>query len=243
MAQATRWWSKAILIGSIVALVLLVAGALGTRFGLWPFTLGLLMFAAGVLLALIGLVSGIVALIVVFRKGLTTERGNVLTGTVLSLALAAFALPQMMTAGSVPPIHNISTDVADPPAFSAVLRLRGDKSNPVEYKAADLAERQQKAYPWVKPLDTPLPPDQAFDRALEVLKAMNVEVVEANEANGIIEGTATTFWFGFKDDIVVRIRPEGSGSRIDLHSVSRVGVGDAGMNAKRIGEFLTRFAA
>jgi len=241
MALATRWWSKTIFYGSIVAFVLITAGALGTRFGVWPFTIGLLMFAIGALLGVIGVITGIIASIVVLARGRVTERNGVLIGAAVCLGIAALIVPQFKAAFSVPPIHNISTDVADPPAFSAVLPLRGANSNPVDFDAAKLAPLQEKAYPWVKPLESTLPPEQAFDRSLEVLKEMHIAIVDANKANGTIEGTATTFWFGFKDDIVVRIRPEGTGSRIDLHSVSRVGQGDSGLNAKRIGEFLTRF--
>jgi uncharacterized protein (DUF1499 family) len=221
--------------------VLLAAGALGTRFGIWPFTLGLLLFAGGVLIAVLDLVGGIIASIVVFTKKLVSERRAVLIGTAISLVIAALVVPRMAAAFSVPPIHNISTDVVDPPAFVAVIALRGPNSNPVAFDAEKLAPLQQQAYPWVKPLETPMPPDQAFDRSQEVLKAMAVEIVQADKANGTIEGTATTFWFGFKDDIAVRVRPEGTGSRIDLHSVSRVGQGDSGLNAKRIGDFITRF--
>jgi uncharacterized protein (DUF1499 family) len=241
MAVATRWWSKTLFYGSIVAFVLIAAGALGTRVGIWPFTIGLLMFAIGALLAVIGLIAGLIAAIVVFSRGRVTERNGVLIGVAVCLVVAAFIVPQFKMAFSVPPIHNITTDTADPPAFAAVLPLRGDKSNPVDYDAEKLAPLQEKAYPWVKPLDTPLSPSEAFDRSVDVLNAMHVAIVDANKSNGTIEGTATTFWFGFKDDIVVRIRPEGTGSRIDLHSVSRVGQGDSGLNAKRIGEFLTRF--
>jgi uncharacterized protein (DUF1499 family) len=199
------------------------------------------MFAAAVLLGLIGVIAGIVALIAVARKNLVDDRRGVLIGMAICLVIVAVAAPQFVRGRSVPPIHNISTDVADPPVFSAIIPLRGASSNPVEYKADQLADVQQKAYPWVKPLETPMPPDQAFDRSMDVLKQMNIEVVQPDKASGIIEGTATSFWFGFKDDVVVRIRPEGTGSRVDLHSVSRVGVGDVGMNAKRIGEFLNRF--
>ena len=243
MAYATRWWSKTILIASIVALVMLVAGALGTRFGIWPFTLGLLLFAIAVLIAVLDLICGIIASIVVFSRKLVSERSGVLIGTAISLVIAALVVPQMATAFSVPPIHNISTDVADPPAFNAVMAARGANSNPVEFDADKLAPLQQKAYPWVKPLETSLPPDQAFDRSVDVLKAMNVAIVQADKTNGMIEGTATTFWFGFKDDVAVRIRPDGTGSRIDLHSVSRVGQGDSGLNAKRIRDFITRFTS
>src|SRR5262245_17288764 len=108
MAQATRWWSKTILVASIVAVVLMAAGAVGTRIGLWPFTLGLLMLVAGVLIALIVLVTGIVASIIVLSRGLTTERNNTLIGTAIAIAIAAFVVPRVATAFSVPPIHNIS---------------------------------------------------------------------------------------------------------------------------------------
>jgi uncharacterized protein (DUF1499 family) len=59
-----------------------------------------------------------------------------------------------------------------------------------------------------------------------------------NAGEGRIEATDTTFWFGFKDDIVVRIAATGHGSRLDVRSVSRVGVSDIGTNARRIRKFL-----
>ncbi len=71
---------------------------------------------------------------------------------------------------------------------------------------------------------------------------MGLELVNEAPQSGMIEATATTFWFGFKDDLVVRIRPSGTGSVVDVRSVSRVGVSDLGANARRIGEFLTGFA-
>jgi uncharacterized protein (DUF1499 family) len=69
---------------------------------------------------------------------------------------------------------------------------------------------------------------------------MRWEVVAADAAAGRIEATATTPWFGFRDDIVVRIVPADGGSRVDVRSVSRVGKGDLGVNARRIREFLGR---
>ncbi|MFB3106560.1 MAG: DUF1499 domain-containing protein [Pseudomonadales bacterium] len=72
---------------------------------------------------------------------------------------------------------------------------------------------------------------------------MGLELVNEARLQGMIEATATTFWFGFKDDMVVRIRPSGAGSVIDVRSVSRVGMSDLGANARRIGEFLEGFAA
>jgi uncharacterized protein (DUF1499 family) len=83
-----------------------------------------------------------------------------------------------------------------------------------------------------------VPPPQAFDRALASVREMGWDLVAADAAAGRIEATDTTFWFGFKDDVVIRVRPADGGSRIDVRSVSRIGVGDAGTNAKRIGAYL-----
>jgi uncharacterized protein (DUF1499 family) len=84
------------------------------------------------------------------------------------------------------------------------------------------------------------PPARAFDRALDAARGLGWEIVGVEPAEGRIEATDTTFWFGFKDDVVVRIRPEGSRSRIDVRSLSRVGRSDVGANARRIRRFVER---
>jgi uncharacterized protein (DUF1499 family) len=95
----------------------------------------------------------------------------------------------------------------------------------------------------VQPLTLPVPPAQAFDRALAAARAMGWEIVDAAADQGRVEATATTFWFGFKDDVVVRVRPDASGSRIDVRSLSRVGRSDLGANAQRIRTYLDRLRA
>jgi len=90
------------------------------------------------------------------------------------------------------------------------------------------------------PLDLPDDTVAAFDRAERVSRGLGLEIVAAMPKDGRIEATATTFWFGFKDDVVVRIRPQPAGSRVDIRSVSRVGRGDAGANALRIRKFLEK---
>jgi len=82
------------------------------------------------------------------------------------------------------------------------------------------------------------PPDRAFDLALAALHEMGWDLVAADATAGRIEATDTTFWFGFKDDVVIRVRPADGGSRVDVRSLSRVGVGDVGTNAKRIRAYL-----
>jgi uncharacterized protein (DUF1499 family) len=101
-----------------------------------------------------------------------------------------------------------------------------------------VAVLQRKAYPDIIPLMHTVPPDQAFERALAVARRLGWQIIDADKNAGRIEAVATTFWFGFKDDIVIRLKQQNSGSRIDIRSESRVGVSDLGKNAERIRKFL-----
>ena len=106
------------------------------------------------------------------------------------------------------------------------------------YAGEETAAQQRGAYPEIKPQVLPVLPDEAFERALAVAGEMGWEIVAAEKGEGRIEATDTTFWFGFKDDVVIRIQPAEAGSRVDVRSASRVGVGDLGVNAARIRRFL-----
>ncbi len=240
-AVGTMWWSKAILIGAVVAAALLPIGALGTRVGVWTFGTGFLLLAAATVLAAIGLVTGIAGIIAAHRRNLRDDRQAVYLGTIVSALVLALMGQQFYAASSVPPIHNISTDVDDPPAFVAIVELRGDNANPLEYDAEEIAAAQLEAYPWVETLESDLAPEAALDRAVQVLEGMGLEIVDVDPEAGRVEATDTTRWFGFKDDVVVRVRPAPGGSLVDMRSVSRVGVSDLGKNAQRIGEFLEAF--
>ncbi len=139
----------------------------------------------------------------------------------------------------LPHIHDISTDTADPPQFVAVLPLREGARNSTRYDAA-VAPLQAEAYPQVSTTVLAAPPDQAFEKALRVAHDMGWAIVDANQSALRIEATDTSLLFGFKDDIVVRIRGSAGASRIDLRSLSRVGGSDFGVNAKRISRFIAR---
>ncbi len=234
----TVWWSKAILIGGVIAAVCVLVGALGTRFGLWSFQGGFMLLAAGVVLALLAVVLGMVALFIANKHGLSGDKPGIYMGAVVGLLVLGVMGMQFATARSVPPIHNISTDVNDPPAFDKVVALRGGESNPLAYDATKLAEAQQSAYPWVKSLTLASDPAATVAAAQAALEDMGLEIVNVDAAKGLVEATDTTFWFGFKDDVAVRVRPQAGGSLIDVRSVSRVGQSDLGANARRIGELL-----
>ena len=236
----TTWWSRTVLIGAVAAAAFWPLGALGARFGLWSFSIGFLCMAIGVALAAVGLAGGIGAVSVARRRSLPDDLRASALGLTLCVLILAYAGFLVWQATSVPPIHNISTDTEDPPQFMDIVARRGEESNPLAFDAEELAPLQAQFYPWVKPLHLSDPPADAFAKAVAALEGMGLEVVAKHEEAGLIEATATTFWFGFKDDVAVRVRAEGQGSRVDARSVSRVGQGDLGANARRIGEFLQK---
>jgi uncharacterized protein (DUF1499 family) len=158
---------------------------------------------------------------------------------VLAIGAAYMPLNMRATAAKLPFIHDITTDTANPPAFVAIAPLRADAKNGIDYKT-DPA-KQQAGYPDIAPLVLPdIAPADLFTRAEAIARAMGWEIVAAEAAEGRIEATDTTAWWGFKDDIVIRIAAEGTGSRLDIRSMSRVGDSDIGKNAERIRAFLAK---
>ena len=187
-------------------------------------------------------VAAVVLALIALVIGLSRGSGKALPVVTLLLVAAAFATPlaKVRQATRVPPIHDITTDTDQPPEFVAVVPLRAGASNQVAYGGPEIAARQKSAYPAVQPLTLPVPPNQAFDRALAAARAMGWDLIASDPQSGRIEATATTFWFGFKDDVVVRVAAAPGGSRVDVRSLSRVGVSDVGTNAARIEKFLDR---
>jgi uncharacterized protein (DUF1499 family) len=216
---------------------------LGSRWGWWHFRSGFQILTWA---AYGGLAAGVLSLSgFVMALRLRWRLGELLAcvGLVLGLVVAGVPWQLKQTAQRVPPIHDITTDTDNPPAFVAILALRRDAPNPVDYGGPEVGAQQHAAYPDLKPLVLGVPPDVAFDKALAAAREMGWDVVDAKPAEGRIEATDTTFWFGFKDDVVIRISPTSDGSRIDVRSVSRVGRSDIGTNAKRIRAYLEKLKA
>jgi uncharacterized protein (DUF1499 family) len=160
----------------------------------------------------------------------------------LIVALLAIAPPLILLEQSkgYAPIHDITTDTFDPPTFVALLPERQKAPNGANYGGPSIAAQQQKAYPEIKSRIVSTPPAETVQRAIDAARSLGWEVVSSDAAAGRVEATATTSWFGFKDDVVVRVRPEAAGSRVDVRSMSRVGGSDLGANAKRVREFLAK---
>jgi uncharacterized protein (DUF1499 family) len=211
----------------------------GTRWGWWEYTAGLGMLRWATICGLAAVVISLAAVLTMGTEARLPRLPLAIMGLTLGLVVTAIPVSWLLTARSVPRIHDITTDTNDPPRYVAVIPLRSGATNPVEYGGSAVAGLQHSAYPEVAPLMLPLPPDRAYALAMDAVHRMSWTVVDGNSSEGRIEATDSTFWFGFKDDIVMRIRPEGNGSRLDVRSLSRVGLSDVGTNAKRITAYLS----
>ena len=240
--------TRALLVSAVVLLIILVTGPLGYKFSVVPLEPSLISlliaFAGGALVFLIGLVY----LFIAIQSGLGVNRNFVIVSMILGLLPVGIMGPQMAAAIDVPPIHDITTDTANPPRFVAIVPLRQNAPNGYEYGVSEawpaekLGATTIEAYPGLKPIKSDLSVANAVDRTEATLQSMGLQIVAVDKGAGLVEATATTFWFGFKDDIVVRVVGDGEGSTIDLRSMSRVGQSDVGANASRIIDFSIAFS-
>jgi hypothetical protein len=217
-----------------------VCAGLGNRLGLWGFLTGFTLLRWAVYAGCAGVLLGLAAVITAVRHRRPGSLLLGLAGAAVALAVVAVPVSMRLSATSVPAIHDITTDIDRPPQFVAILPLRTGAPNPAAYAGGETAVKQRAAYPDVRTVILNVPSDQAFSRALDAARSLGWRIVAAVPAEGRIEATDTTFWFGFIDDIVIRVTPAGYRSLVDIRSVSRVGRSDVGTNAKRIRAFMAR---
>jgi uncharacterized protein (DUF1499 family) len=237
--------SRLALAGFVISALAVAAAAgagLGTRAGWWNFREGFRFLRWGAYFGAAG--TAISAAGGIFARPGSRRRGFLLAIAGIVLGAAAFGVPgnSYRMAKAVPMIHDITTDTENPPEFVSILPQRKDASNPAEYGGPEIAAKQHAAYPDIRPLTVGISLSRAYEAALATARRMNWRIVDGNPSEGRIEAVATTRWFGFKDDIVIRISPAASGgSVLDIRSVSRVGLSDIGTNACRIRKFLKTF--
>ena len=230
-----------VLLAALAAVLLLAGSGAGYRMGWWEYRRGFEMLSWALYAGLAAAALALVAL--ALPKVRAGRRAGLSAALVVGLAVAYVPWHWREQAQSVPRIHDISTDTENPPRFVAVLPLRKGAPNTAEYGGKEVAEAQRKGYPDIQPKMLEVPPTVAFSRALETAERMGWTLVANDPAEGRIEATDTTFWYGFKDDIVIRVTPAGAGSRVDVRSVSRMGRSDIGTNARRIRRYLAKLAS
>ena len=225
----SRWLRPLALLLALVALAMLAISGPSVRFDLWSYRIGLEAFRWSAYAGIAAMVVSVLALAIPASR----KRGVTLPIVALAVGALAFGVPFQFqrTAQSVPRINDITTDTANPPKYMTAQR---------PYPGEEFARLQRAAYPDIAPILLPVPPREAFERAMKGAESMGWEVVGSDAAAGTLEAVDTTKWFGFKDDIAVRVAAAGEGSRIDVRSKSRVGRNDIGTNARRIRAYAER---
>ena len=231
-------WSLPLAIAGAVAVV---GAPLGYRVGVVPLPVALLGPVVGVLLSIVVLVVAVTTL--ARGRAAPEKRVSVMGAAAISAVAGLVPLLIVLSAVGLPAIHDVTTDLGDPPRFEAVVPLRADAPNSLEHGGQTVADAQREAYPELVTLVLGQPSDQVVDWAHDVAQELGWEIVAVDREAGRVEATATTLWFGFKDDVVVRVRPGQTSVRVDVRSVSRVGGGDLGANAARVQAFLERLEA
>ncbi len=261
-----RWLALLTLLATLVALGLALYGALGFKYGMLPLGEALLGYFRVAVVMFMGTaaVGALLTVILVFRS----YKGGLISAILaagVSLVVVGLVGPQVQTGRAVPPIHDISTDTQTPPAFQAILPVRAEwcaqqhivdsgGCNPSDYvrnpdylpgflgqeTAPPISDLQAEAYPEIRPLTFLEDREAVFDRALAAAEGLGWTIVAAEREEGRIEASDTSFWFGFVDDVVIRIDEGATSTILDIRSQSRIGRSDVGVNARRITAFKER---
>lgn len=235
-----------------LALLLIGIGGPGTRFGWWHFRTGFKLMKYGAWLGIAAAVLAVVALLVLLVMGARarygTARGAVALATLgLLLGGAAFFLPWSWRrhAMSVPGIHDITTDFVNPPEVTASRALRDTTQgmNSWVYEGDTIAKQQQRAYPDIRPVMLAMPTDDAYRAALRAARDMGWQILLEDPVARRVEAVDVTKWYGFKDDVSIRVSAASGISKVDIRSISRVGGSDVGMNAARIRKYVAKLKA
>jgi hypothetical protein len=254
MAEARKWrlWAgRLTLLAAVLsfgAVVAALVAAYGSGQEWWHFRFGLKALRYCFYAAVAGGLAAIVAIVLRRRGGGRIGVVNLLA-IVVSLAFGFYLYNLYRTARSVPPIHDVTTNLEDYPRFYQ-LRVRDDNLANVPANGRPELERlsprdrwmtlHREAYGDLRTLRVPWPVAETVRRAEALARERGWEVATVDTTQGVLEAVATSRFFRFKDNVIVRVRPlsEGGGSMVDMRSISRVGVSDVGANARRIRAFM-----
>lgn len=239
--KTSKWALASAGFGIIAAITLLLAGY-GYQWNWWELGTSFTWLLPGS--TIVGLIAFALAIVFGFARRSSPNKkgaGYVALGLILSLAVMGTVGYWYVEAQKYPPIHDITTDIENPPEFRAIVPLRADAPNDTTYGDQEKAETQREHYPDIETLYLDAAYSEAFDRALTAAQEMPwEEIVTVDKEAGMIEAFDKLPWFGFIDDVVIRVDTVDTAerSKIDVRSVSRIGRGDIGVNAHRIREYL-----
>jgi uncharacterized protein (DUF1499 family) len=233
-------WARNLAIFSVVAVVVSI---LIVRFGFLEVKPAIATFFGALGCAGLSILIGLAGFAAIWQNG-TRGMSRILLAFVIAAAVLAYPAYLAYQYRKLPPIHDITTDPIDPPRFEALARLRsGDGANTAVYAGLYSAEQQRQAYPDIEPVQLEIPVDRAYAIALRLVNKRKWLVIDERapqlpRRTGTIEAVARTPIMGFREDVAIRVTPDGEDSRVDIRSSSRYFESDLGSNASRISKFI-----
>jgi hypothetical protein len=228
-------WARNLAVFSVVAVLVSIAIV---RFGFLEVKPALATFFGALACAGLAILTGFAAFIAIWQNG-SRGMGRILLAFLISAVVLAYPAYLGLQYRKLPPIHDITTDPIDPPRFEALARLRSiDGANPAVYAGLYSAEQQRLAWPEIETVELEVPAQRAYDVTLALINKRKWRVVDERppqpRRDGRIEAIAQTMIMGFREDVTIRIKADGEGSRVDIRSSSRYFESDLGSNAARV---------
>jgi fatty-acyl-CoA synthase len=248
------------LLAALTPAAMVLVGAAGMQLGQWDQEIGIAaMLQNGVTptlgwaqaAALISALTSILGLLVATFGGFSRLWGKALLALVITAASWAALIAYQSYADRMPPLADVATDWTEPLMFSpAMLAARGPRANYVDarpvlpigsrfYAGRPVGEVNAETCETARPAVLGISPQQAYAAVKAAVQAAGLALVHEDPTAGRLEATATGVLYGLKRDVVVRVKPEGAGARIDVRSVSRTESHDLGANCRQIGKLLS----
>jgi uncharacterized protein (DUF1499 family) len=232
-------WARNLAVFSVVVVLVSI---IIVRFGFLEMKPALATFFGALACAGLSIMVGFAGFVAIWRNG-TRGMARILLAFLISALVLAYPAYLAVQYRRLPPIHDITTDPIDPPRFEALARLRtGEGTNTAVYAGLYSAEQQRQAYPDIEPIDLEIPADRAYALALQLVHKRKWLVIDERTPQpprglGRIEAVARTPIMGFREDVSIRVVPNGEDSRVDIRSASRYFESDLGSNAARVSRF------
>jgi uncharacterized protein (DUF1499 family) len=233
-------WARNLAVFAVVAVVVSI---IIVRFDFLEMKPALATFFGGLAIAALSILFGLAGFAAIWQNG-SRGMARILLAFLIDGAILAYPAYQGLQYRKLPPIHDITTDPIDPPRFDALSRLRtGDGTNTAVYAGLYSAEQQRQFYPDIEPIELEIPVNRAYAIARQLVLKRKWIVIDEREPQpprriGRIEAVARTPIMGFREDISIRVVPDGDDSRVDIRSASRYFESDLGSNAARVTKFI-----
>ena len=233
-------WARNLAVFSVVAVLVSIVIV---RFGFLEIKPALATFFGALACAGLSVLVGLAAFVAIWQNG-SRGMSRILLALLIDAAILAYPAYLGLQYRKLPPIHDITTDPIDPPRFEALARLRtGDGANTAVYAGLYSAEQQRLYYPDIETVEVDAPVDRAYEATRQIVIKRKWLIIDERaplppRRIGRIEAVARTPIMGFREDVSIRITPDGEGSRVDIRSSSRYFESDLGSNAARVSKLI-----